>query len=408
VTVPLHHAAARAEGASRYRWAVLSVFVLSTAINYLDRATLSALAPVLIGEFGLSNAQYGLIGSAFSLTYAASAPFAGLLIDRFGLNRAVTFAVALWSGAGIATGFTSGLAGLVGCRAVLGSAEAAGIPAAGKAIHQYLRPGERALGNAVNQAGVSLGSVVAPLLATWIALRSGWRHAFVVTGALGLAWIPLWLWVSRRAGAAPAAVPAQNRAADAAMLRDRRLWVFALANALSMVGYFFWFFWTSKYMVDVYRLTLRQAAWYVWIPPVFACAGGFLGGGLSLRLVERGVAAPAARFRVCLAAAMVSLATAALPWAPTPGWASAGISLGIFAVAAFSVNMYTLPLDTFGAAPAGFAVSILVSSYGAVSTVLGPAIGAVIDARGYSPVTVVVACMPLVACAVLWFTRATR
>jgi ACS family hexuronate transporter-like MFS transporter len=402
----VNQAGTQIDGAARCRWAVLAVFVLSTAINYLDRATLSALAPVLIGEFHLSNAQYGWIGSAFSLTYAASAPFAGLLIDRIGLNRAISFAVGLWSGAGIATGLTSGLGGLVGCRAVLGAAEAAGIPAAGKAIHHYLRPGERALGNAVNQAGVSLGSVVAPLLATWIFVRSGWRHAFVVTGVLGLAWIPLWLWVSRRAPAAPA--PAQPRGADTAMLRDRRLWVFALANALSMVGYFFWFFWTSKYMVDVYRLTLQQAAWYVWIPPVFACGGGFLGGWLSLRLVARGLAAPAARFRVCLAAAVVSVATAALPWAPTPGWASAGISLGIFAVAAFSVNMYTLPLDTFGAAPAGFAISILVSSYGAVSTVLGPAIGTVIDARGYSPVTVAVAFMPLAACAVLWFTRSTR
>ncbi len=406
MTDPVSQAGTQGNDAARYRWLVLAVFVLSTAINYLDRATLSALAPVLIGEFHLSNAQYGLIGSAFSLTYAASAPFAGLLIDRIGLNRAISFAVGLWSCAGIATGLTSGLGGLVGCRAVLGAAEAAGIPAAGKAIHQYLRPGERALGNAVNQAGVSLGSVVAPLLATYIALRSGWRQAFVVTGVLGLAWIPLWIWVSRHAPGAPVAT--QRRGADRAMLRDRRLWVFAAANALSMVGYFFWFFWTSKYMVDVYRLTLRQAAWYVWIPPVFACCGGFLGGWLSLRLVERGVAAPAARFRVCLAAGVVSLASAALPWAATPGWASAGISLSIFAVAAFSVNMYTLPLDTFGAAPAGFAISILVSSYGAISAILGPAIGAVIDGHGYAPVTVAVAFTPMAACGVLWFTRSTR
>ena len=70
----------------------------------------------------------------------------------------------------------------MGCRAVLGVAEAAGIPAAGKAIHKYLLPGERALGNAVNQAGVSLGQIVAPVLATWIAVRSGWRAAFIVTG----------------------------------------------------------------------------------------------------------------------------------------------------------------------------------------------------------------------------------
>jgi len=392
--------------ASRYRWLVLAVFVLSTAINYLDRATLSALGPVLTDEFQLSNTQFGLIGSAFSLTYAVSAPFAGMLIDRFGLNRAISYAVGLWSCAGMATGLTSGLAGLVGCRAVLGMAEAAGIPAAGKAIHTYLRPGERALGNAVNQAGVSLGSVVAPLLATWIALHSGWRNAFLVTGALGLLWIPLWLRVARSAPVAEE--PARDSGVVRAMLHDRRLWIFAAANAISMVGYFFWGLWTSKYMVTVYGLTLGQAAWYVWIPPVFASCGGFLGGWLSLRLVNRGVPAPAARFRVCLAAGVLSLATAALPWAESPAWASAGISLSIFAVAAFSVNMYTLPLDTFGAAPAGFAISILVSSYGAISTVLGPALGAVIDSHGYAPVTTLLAFTPLLACALLWGTRSTR
>ena len=121
-----------ADGASRYRWLVLGVFVLSTAINILDRATLAALAPLLKQEFALSNAQYGWVTSAFSLTYAASAPLAGILIDGFGLNRVISLAVGLWSCAGIATGFTSGLGGLVGCRAVLGVAEAAGIPAAGE------------------------------------------------------------------------------------------------------------------------------------------------------------------------------------------------------------------------------------------------------------------------------------
>ena len=164
-------AGTQAKDGARYRWVVLAVFVLSTAINILDRATLAALAPLLKQEFGLTNAQYGWITSAFNLTYAASAPLAGMLIDTLGLNRVISLAVGLWSFAGIATGFTRGLGGLVGCRAVLGVAEAAGIPAAGKAIHKYLLPGERALGNAVNQAGVSLGQIVAPVLATWIAVQ---------------------------------------------------------------------------------------------------------------------------------------------------------------------------------------------------------------------------------------------
>jgi MFS transporter, ACS family, hexuronate transporter len=387
--------------ATRFRWLLLAVFVLSSAINYLDRQALATLAPVLRAEFHLSNAQYGLVLTAFSLTYAASAPFAGMLIDRAGLNRAISLAVALWSCAGIATGFTRGLGGLVGCRTVLGMAEAAGIPAAGKAIHQYLRPAERALGNAVNQAGVSLGLILAPPLATWIAVRAGWRQAFVVTGLLGLAWIPVWRWA---AGKEQAPEPTQARM-PMTLLRERQLWGFLAANALSMIGYSLWTNWTTLYLVEVHRLTLVQAAWYAWIPPLFATFGGMAGGWVSMRLVDRGVPAIAARMRICLVAAALALGTAAIPAAPSAGWASAGISLSIFAVSAFSVNMYSLPLDAFGGPRAAFAVSLLVSSYGAVQAVISPAFGKAIDLYGYTPVTVFTAFTPLAACAVLWGTR---
>ena len=397
-----------ANRAERYRWAVLGVFVLSTSINYLDRQTLASLAPLVKTEMALSNAQYGLILTAFSLTYALSAPFAGMLIDRIGLNRAISLAVGLWSCAGVATGFTRSLAGLVACRAVLGIAEAGGIPAAGKAIHQYLRSGERAVGNAVNQAGVSLGAIAAPALATWIAVRSGWREAFVITGVLGLAWIPLWNWIAAGPGRPPTERVQALGLPYAEMLRDRRLWAFVAANALSMILYSLWTNWTTVYLVGVHHLTLVQAAWYAWIPPVFAMAGGFTGGWASLRLVDRGVPARAARFRVCLACAILALATALVPLASTAATASAAISLSIFAVSAFSVNMYTLPLDTFGGGRAAFAVSMLVASYGAVQAIVSTLIGAVVDVHGYIPVTSVGALMPLAACAVLWYTRSTR
>lgn len=396
----------RSVEALQFRWLVLGVFVLSSAINYLDRQTLAMLAPVLRAEFRLSNTDYGLILAAFSVTYAVSAPFAGMLIDRVGLNRAASLAVGLWSCAGIATGFTSGLAGLVGCRAVLGSAEAAGIPSAGKAIHQYLRPAERALGNAVNQAGVSLGMILAPPVATYLAVRAGWRQAFVVTGILGLIWIPIWQWTSGRAQVAP--TTKLSSGAGAAMLADHRMWAFVTANALSMVGYSLWTNWTTLYLVEVHGLTLVQAAWYSWIPPVLAAVGGVSGGWLSLWFVARGLSALRARFRVCVAASVVSLATAAIPLAPGAAWAAAGISLSIFAVSAFSVNMYTMPLDAFGGQRAAFAVSILVASYGGVQAVVSPVFGRVIDLYGYAPLTAAAALTPLAACVVLRGTRSNR
>ena len=393
-------------GTVRLRWLVLAVFVLSSTINYLDRQTLAALAPLLQHEFQLTREQYGWILGAFSAAYALTAPVAGLLIDRIGLNRGISLAVGVWSCAGIATGFTRGLGGLVGCRVVLGAAEAGGVPAAGKAIHQYLRPAERALGNAVNQAGISLGAMVAPPVAVWFAVTHGWRSAFVTSGVLGLAWIPLWNWAARRAWVPPAAKP--DSGAGMRLLRDPRLWAFVAANALSMVGYSLWTNWTTQYLVDEHGLTLSQSAWYAWIPPVFALAGGFAGGWLSRRFMERGLPAMAARFRVCLAAAAVSLGALAIPAAPTPIWASAGISLSIFAVAAFSVNMYSLPLDAFGSARAAFAVSILVASYSAVQFLISPLFGRLADLHNWTALTAAAAFTPLAACAVLWGTRSVE
>jgi ACS family hexuronate transporter-like MFS transporter len=391
---------------TRFRWLLLSIFVLSTAINYLDRQTLATLAPLLRREFQLSNTDYGLILTAFSVTYTVSAPFAGMLIDRIGLNRALRLAVAVWSCTGIATGLTRGIGGLVACRAVLGVSEAAGIPGAGKAIHQYLKPAERALGNAINQGGVSLGMMLAPPVATFLAVRYGWRQAFVVTGILGFAWIPLWSWVSgwSRAEAAPQPAPGTGFA----ILRDHALWAFVAANGLAMVPYSLWTNWTTLYLVDVHHLSLAGAARYAWIPPVFAVGGGLAGGWLSMRLVARGLAPPKARVRVCLAASVLALATALVSLAPTPLWAAAGISLSIFAVSAFSVNMYSLPLDVFGGARAAFAVSVLVASYGAVQAIVSPAFGKVIDSYGYAPLAAAAALTPLAASWVLWRTRSAR
>jgi ACS family hexuronate transporter-like MFS transporter len=384
---------------------VLSVFVLCSAINYLDRQTLATLAPLVRAEFHLSNAQYGLILSVFSIAYAACAPFAGMLIDRIGLNRAVSLAVGVWSCAGICTGFTRGLGGLLGCRGVLGMSEAAGIPGAGKAIHRYLLPAERALGNAWNQAGVSLGLILAPPVATWMAMRYGWRQAFVITGSLGLLWIPLWNLTARKAQ--PSDLPnTQDPAPSIApstadLLRSPRLWALVAANALNMSVYSLWTNWTTLYLVEKHRLALAEANWFAVVPPLIATLGGFGGGWLSLHWVRKGLPAVAARTRVCLVGALLALPTALIPLVPTPAWTAAGISLSILAVSSVSVNVYTIPLDIFGGARAGFAVSMLVASYGAAQALVSPAIGAVVDAHGYAPVCLVAALLPLSAYAVL-------
>ena len=383
---------------SRFRWFILAVFVLSTTISYLDRQILAALAPTIQAEFSLSDTQYGLLLTAFSIPYAAMAPFAGLLIDRIGLNRAIALAVTLWSFAGIATGLTSGLTSLVICRAMLGIAEAAGIPAVGKAIAIYIKPGERAVGHAMNQAAVAFGWMLAPILATGLALPGTWRTRFIITGALGLLWVPVWLFTGRNG-------PPVMRSLAIAPFRDRRLWIFAAANCLNGIPYSIWSNWTTKYLVTVFGLSSAVANTFAWIPPIFAMLGGFLCGWASMRLVRRGESPPRARYRVCIVCAVVALAGLALPLAPSPIWAAAGISLSMGAIAGLSVNLYALPLDTFDAGRAAFAVSLLVASYGGVQAVISGPVGWVRDHYGYVPITLLAAVMPLLACFVLRTAR---
>jgi len=386
------------------RWVAVGVFVLSSSLNYLDRQLLAALAPTLRGEFQWTNQQYGLVVSAFAIVYALVAPAAGWFIDRVGLNLGAGIAVAVWSIAGSLTAWTRSFSELLACRTILGAAEAAGIPAAGKASATYLEPRELALGTAFNQVGITLGSVAAPLIVAAMAPRYGWRSTFALCGALGFLWIPLWLFTAKRIPARPV----ENRSVPTHawdVIRDRRIWGLALANVFVMMLYSLWSNWTTLYFVEERHLTVDQANRdFAWIPPVFATAGGFFGGVVTYRWIRAGMDVIRARMRICWISAVILLATAAVPLMPHPALAAAAISLSFFWTLAISTNVYAMPIDLFGPAHAGLGVAALTCSFGLMTAFLSPWIGSVVDRVGFAPVCVVLSAMPLVGVGLLRWT----
>ena len=386
------------------RWVAVGVFVLSSSLNYLDRQLLAALAPTLRGEFQWTNQQYGLVVSAFAIVYALVAPAAGWFIDRVGLNLGAGIAVAVWSIAGSLTAWTRSFSELLACRTILGAAEAAGIPAAGKASATYLEPRELALGTAFNQVGITLGSVAAPLIVAAMAPRYGWRSTFALCGALGFLWIPLWLFTAKRIPARPV----ENRSVTTHawdVIRDRQIWGLALANLFVMMLYSLWSNWTTLYFVEERHLTVDQANRdFAWIPPLFATAGGFFGGVVTYRWIRAGMDVIRARMRICWISAVILLATAAVPLMPHPALAAAAISLSFFWTLAISTNVYAMPIDLFGPAHAGLGVAALTCSFGLMTAFLSPWIGSVVDRVGFAPVCVVLSAMPLVGVGLLRWT----
>lgn len=383
------------------RWLVVCVLVSSSALNYLDRMVLSALAPTLRKEFGLSGEDLGYTFAVFSLAYGFSSPLVGYFIDRIGLRWGATAIVGLWSLIGICTGFVGTFTGLLVCRGFLGFAEAGGVPATGKAFALYLEPRERALGAALNQVGLTVGSMFAPVLAERMSALYGWGSAFVVSGLLGFVWIPFWLQISARV---PPSVPSSVAPPVPlrGMLRDSRFLALILSNSLAMGVYSLWTQWTTHFLVTGYGLTQEEANLrYAWIPPIFATAGGLVGGGVAMRLIHGGAHVLRTRMRISLIAAIFAAATAVSPIAGSPALAVTAISLSLAATSCLSVNYYAVPLDLFGSRHAAFAVSALTGAFGLMQTILSPQIGLWSDKIGWAPVCAAVAIMPLLSVLIL-------
>ena len=380
----------------RWRWIAVTIFVFSSVLNYLDRQILATMVEVWRAkpEFPFSDANYGDTIAVFSIAYALSAPFMGWFLDRVGLNRGISITVALWSLTSLATGFVHSFHELLLVRGALGIVEASGISAVGKMGGMYLRPKERAMGSAMSQLGLSIGAGAAPAMAIFFAYRYNWRWAFYVAGILGLLWIPLWLFTSKLIPPGEKPLRASNND-TAAMLRDRRLWAMIAANFLSMSFYSLWTNWTPRYLSRMHHLTAQAGAPYNTAVQMCGYAGALLGAWLSWQFVNRGRTPAESRKRVCLLAASIVMFSAAIPLLPTPLLATIGISLSFFWISAWSTNLYTLPVDLYGANGAAFGVSGLVFAYGAMQAFVSRPIGVVIDRIGFQPVCFTFALLPL-------------
>ncbi len=175
------------------RWWIAGLLFLATLISYIDRLTLSVLAPTICNDLHLSNFQYAGISVWFLLAYSFGQTVFGKLQDRIGTKIGLSIAMTLWSIAETAQAATRGLFSLCAFRFVLGLGEGGHWPAAIKGVAEWFPIKERALGMGIVNTGATLGSAAAPPLIVWLALSFGWRATFIATGLLGFVWLMLWM-----------------------------------------------------------------------------------------------------------------------------------------------------------------------------------------------------------------------
>src|SRR5262247_4338341 len=177
----------------RLRWLIIGLIFLATLINYIDRLTVSVLAPVITEALKLSNLEYASLGTWFLLAYTISQGASGRLYDQVGARRGFTLSITVWSLAAMAHATARSLGSLSVFRFLLGLGEAGNWPGAAKVIAEWFPVRERAFAMAIFNSGAAIGSIVAPPIIVWMQLSYGWQTTFIFTGALGFLWLVLWL-----------------------------------------------------------------------------------------------------------------------------------------------------------------------------------------------------------------------
>ncbi len=133
----------------------------------------------------MTEAQFGLLTTAFLLVYAALSPFAGFLADRFNRSRVITGSLFVWSFVTWLTGYAKTYEQLLATRLLMGISEACFLPAALALAADYHRGTTRSLAAGIVLGGVMVGSAMGGL-GGWLAERQGWGFAFQLFGLVGI------------------------------------------------------------------------------------------------------------------------------------------------------------------------------------------------------------------------------
>ena len=402
----------------RYRWWIGLLLFFSTVINYLDRQTLSVLAPQLKAEYGWSNETFAWVIISFRLAYTVMQPVSGRLLDRFGTRNGLTIAVLWYSTAAMLTSLAGGLRSFCALRFLLGVGEAANWPGATKAVAEWFPRRERGWAVALFDSGSSFGAAVAvgivPLMVLYF---GGWRPAFLITGALGFVWVILW----RRSYYPPEKHPRLSPGEARMILADRaeegdttaatepppptrtllklpQTWGAIAARGLTDPVWFMITDWFAIYLVSR-GFNLEETALGFWVPFLAADLGNFFGGGASSALIRRGWSVGRARRALIVAGGFGVLAL--VPAALSADFVTlvACFALATFSYAMMSTMALALPADLFESRAVASVAGMAGAAAGAGTLVSTYLIGLVADRFSFTPILITASVVPLLAAA---------
>jgi ACS family hexuronate transporter-like MFS transporter len=396
------------------RWYIGGALFLSTVINYLDRQTLSVLAPYIKDEYRWTNTDFAMLIIAFRVAYAFGQTASGRFLDWVGTRKGLSLTVAFYSVAAMTTSLAVGLRSFAFFRFLLGAGESANWPGATKAVSEWFPKRESGWAVALFDSGSSIGGAIAPFLVLWVYHTFGsWRPAFIVTGALGFIWLLLFRKLYRRpeehprlsadereyilkARADAGANEGGRRLSYRTLLRLPQTWGIIIAKTLTDPVWFFITDWFAIYLVTK-GFKLEESLLAFWVPFLAADVGNFAGGGFSSWLIKRGWSVGAARKLVIVVCGLGMTLLIPTVYTASYFWLVACFAISTLAYAALSTMVLNLPADIY---PTGSVASVSgMSGTGAgIGTITATYLtGVVADRYSFEPILIAASLIPLLA-----------
>jgi len=311
------------------RWFVVGLLFLAGVINYLDRAALSIAAPLIQKDLDFSHAQMGIVFSSFFIGYALFNFVGGVLSDKIGAKKVFGASMGIWSIFCGATALASSLVSLIVLRVLFGMGEGPFSSSNSKMVNNWFPRREVASAIGVISSGTPLGGALAGPVVGYMAIRFGWRWAFVVIMLLGLLWLVVWTLTTTEqpqedkrvkpeelalivAGQQQASSMEHAPEGEKVGLKFYLKQPIILATAFAFFAYnyvlFFFLSWFPTYLTEAHHMSLHDMSIATVIPWVLGSIGLAAGGFVTdmiLRITGKPLLARRIVLSVCLGVAAV-------------------------------------------------------------------------------------------------------
>jgi MFS transporter, ACS family, hexuronate transporter len=382
-------ASSRSLGAAWRSWWPVTLMLACSLLSYMDRQILAVLSPMILADLKLNAQKYSEIISSFSIAYMLGNPIWGVILDRVGLRRGMTVAVAIWTIACGAHAVLSGFLGFAIARAILGFGEGATFPGGLRAASDWLPVHQQSRGLAIAYSGGSLGAIITPLIVTPIALAYGWRAAFIVTGVAGLVWVLVWRGTVDFSAESSAS---QTQGMVVPSPFERRFWSLVASYGLGALPIGIILYLAPLYLEQVLGFTQGQLGRLLWLPPLGWEIGYFFWGWFTDRFAA-GNPRPSWLFW--------SFAALGLPLIAVPRFHGAALVLGLmfwsmFIAAGFVVVSLRTSALAYPREQTGLVAGIGAGSWSAVVGMVLPSLGHMFDMHHYANAFLFAGAVPVI------------